>query len=55
MVEKGAEVAVTGLGGDPVDRCAVDGRSGGMAGTERMAGDRDALEAGVDGAPARAG
>ena len=50
MVQQGAEVAVAGLGGDPVDRGAVDGGGGGVAGTKRVAGDRDALEACLDGA-----
>jgi NAD(P)-dependent dehydrogenase (short-subunit alcohol dehydrogenase family) len=50
VVEEGAEVTVSGLGGDPVDRGAVDGGSGGVASPERVAGDRDAVEAGLDGA-----
>ena len=50
MVQQGAEVAVAGLGGDPVDRGAVDGGGGGVAGTKRVASDRDAFKACLDGA-----
>ena len=45
MVQQGAEVAAAGLGGDPVDRGAVDGGGGDVAGTKRVASDRDALKA----------
>jgi hypothetical protein len=44
VVEQGAEVAVPGLGGDSVDRGTVDGGCGGVSGTQRVAGDRNAVE-----------
>ena len=50
VVEEGAEVAVAGLAGDPVDRGAVEGAYGGMAGAGRVPSDWDAVEPGGDGA-----
>ena len=50
MVEEGAEVAMARLGGDPVDRDAVDGGRGGVARAQRVASDRDVVEAGGVGA-----
>ena len=49
VVEQGAEVAVPGLGGDSVDRGTVDGGCGGVSGTQRVAGDRNAVETGRNG------
>ena len=46
MVEEGAEVAMAGLGCDPVDRGAIDGGRGGVARAQRVAGNRDVVEAG---------
>ena len=46
MVEQGAEVAVPGLGGYSLDRGTVDGGCGGVSGAQRVAGDRDTVEAG---------
>jgi len=50
VVEEGAEVAVPCLCGDPVNRRTVDGGGCGVASAERVPGDRDAIEAGLDGA-----
>lgn len=50
VVEERAEVSVGVC--DPVDRGAIDGRHGvgGVGGAERMADDRDAIDAGLYGA-----
>lgn len=53
MVHQRSEVAMAGLGGDPVDRVdrgTVHSCGRGVAGTQRVTGDRDAVEAGSDGA-----
>lgn len=44
MVEQGAEVAVTGLGGDSVDGSAVDRGGGGVASTQAVTRHRDPVE-----------
>jgi hypothetical protein len=52
VVEQGGQVAVSGLGGDPVDRGALDGRGGGVAGAQRAAAESKVAETGRGGAVA---
>lgn len=49
MVEQGAEVAVAGLCGDPVNRDAVGCGGGGVAGAQRVTRDGDSIESGLVG------
>ena len=48
-MEQGAEVAVPGLCGDPVDWDAVDCRGGGVAGAQRVTRDGYTVESGLVG------
>jgi hypothetical protein len=52
VVEERGQVAVPGLGGDPIDRGAVDGGGGGMPGAQRVATDPEAAESGCGSAVA---
>jgi len=47
VVEQGGQVAVTGLGRDPIDPGAVDGGGGGVPGTQRVAADAEVTETGT--------
>jgi hypothetical protein len=50
VVEQGGQVAVSGLGGDPVDRSSVGGGRGRVPGAQRMAADAEGAESGRGGA-----
>lgn len=52
VVEQGGQVAVSGLGSDPVDHGAVDRRGGGVAGAQRLVAKGEVAETGRGGAVA---